>query len=119
MLYFFLSLNNNLYTKVYYILIFYIQISEFNSAIDEVTKVMNSTFLILTVFGIVLGVSLLILAILGSAISINRLIRPIIQLTTYAKAVNQTAHSSTDYKKMKKKVSIDIDQIKVYLIVSS
>lgn len=51
-----------------------------------------------------------------SVFFINKLIRPIVQITEYAKAVNQTALSLNNKKKIKKKVNYDIDEIKVHRI---
>lgn len=94
-------------------MIFCIQISDFNKEITEAKDLMDNTFLILLAYVLSISLSSLLVAIIASAILVGRVIEPLKKLTLFAKAVNETAHSRDENKKMRKKLNFDIDQLQV------
>lgn len=99
---------------------FSIRVEEFNKAVNEVTDIMDQTFILISILEVMIAFSLLTIAIIAAAILINKVVQPLMQLTSYARVVNQTAHSRDENNKIKKKVNFDIDQLKVinFLITS-
>ena len=98
---------------MYYILIFCIQISEFQKEINEIQDLMQKTFIYLTIYDIAISIASVLAAIIASSILVNKLVEPLIKLTLYAKAVNQTTHARDENKKVMKKINFDIDQLVV------
>ena len=100
---------------MYYILIFCIQLSEFQKEIDEIQNLMQQTFIYLTIYDISISIASVLAAVIASSFLVNKLVGPLIKLTLYAKAVNQTAHARDENKKVMKKINFDIDQLAVIL----
>lgn len=100
-------------TKVYFILIFCIQVSEFQKEINEIQDLMQETFIYLTIYDITLSIASVLAAVIASSILVNKLVEPLIKLTLYAKAVNQTTHARDENKKLLRKINFDIDQLAV------
>ena len=74
---------------------------------------MQKTFIYLTIYDIVISIASVLAAIIASSILVNKLVEPLIKLTLYAKAVNQTTHARDENKKFMKKINFDIDQLVV------
>jgi hypothetical protein len=55
----------------------------------------------------------LLVVIFIASIYTKRVVKPIVQLTDYAKAINKNAHDRSAKKNFKKLVAIDLSQIKV------
>ena len=92
----------------------YVETTEFNILIDNVKSNMNDTFIWISIFEIIIASSILIISIIIAFFFINKLIRPIVLLTNYAQAINQTAHSENK-KKVKNLVKCDINTLQVII----
>lgn len=90
--------------------------TEYTNLIEEMKSMMNDTFILLSILEISLSASILIVSLIIAAIFINKLIKPIVLLTNYAQAINQTAHSTNENKKIKDRFNFDINSLQVNLI---
>lgn len=75
---------------------------------------MNESLNLLVLLEILFSIILLVIIILTSIFFIKKLVQPIVQITEFAKVVNQTALSLDKRKNIKKKTNVDIDEIKVF-----
>lgn len=78
---------------------------------------MNESLTLLVLLELIFSIFMLVIIILTSIFFIKKLVRPIVQITEFAKAVNQTALSLDKRKNIKKKKNFDIDEIQVLKIL--
>lgn len=90
----------------------YVETTEFNVLIDNVKSNMNDTFIWISIAETLFALTILIISIIIAVFFINKLIQPIVLLTNYAQAINQTAHSENK-KKVKNLVKFDINTLQV------
>ncbi len=99
--------------SLYYILAIFIRASDYQSKSNEVNSIMFYTFFYMFLAEAFLVLITLLVVIFIASIYTKRVVKPIVQLTDYAKAINKNAHDRSAKKNFKKLVAIDLSQIKV------
>lgn len=99
---------------LYYILAIFMKSEDYQSKSTEVNTIMFYTFFYMFLAEAFFVAVILSIVIIIASVYTKKVVKPLVQLTDYAKAINKNAHDRTATKNLKNLVNIDISQIKVW-----